>query len=152
MQQKKRRGNWSSLIGSAILILVFAGGPLLRIVRQMFGGSITLPSNLANLIPIAFAALVVLSIAVSVVRALGSANRGGDARLPTGTPPFGGPNTPMPPPVAPRMPQSVRGGQPKLPSPPRFEPVINPRIVVVGVVGLALLGALGVVVLGISLP
>ena len=174
MQDKKKRGfNWGSVVGWLIFILIFAGAPLLRLLRQMVGGSVTLPANLTNLIPLAFAALVVLSIVASAVRALGNASRGGaDTRLPTGTPapPSRGPSAPLPPfggPSAPGMPpiqslpqqQSPRAftmpassSQPKMPPPPRFEPVISPRILVIGILGLIVLGLLGMLVLGQNLP
>jgi hypothetical protein len=164
MQQKKKRGfNWSSLLGWLIFILIFAGAPLLRVLRQLFGGSLALPANLGNLIPLAVGALVVLSIAVSVVRALGGASRGGAApNLPTGgppklppaapMPPFGGAGAPRMPPLTSSAPTQLGGSQQKLPTPPSFEPVVNGRVVVFGILGLALLAVLALVVLGGSLP
>ena len=178
-EKKKRRFNWGSAIGWLIFILIFAGRPLLQLLQQRVGGSVALPVNLTNLIPLAFAALVVLSIAISAVRALGGANRGrADTRLPTSMPapppsrgpgaplpPFGGPATPgLPPiqtlprsspPVQPNAPRAFTmpsGDQPKLPTPPRFEPVISPRILLFGILGLIALGLLGMLVLGLSVP
>jgi hypothetical protein len=150
-ENKKKRGtNWSSAIGWLIFILVVAGGPLLNLLRSALGGAITLPSNL---LPILIGGLVVLSILISAVRSIGGSRRGqSDTRLPTG-------NTPMPPfggPAAPRMPPtSVRYSPPnrdqRLPSVPRFEPVFNPTIVALGVVGvLLLIGA--ALLIGFVLP
>jgi hypothetical protein len=164
MREKKKRGfNIGSLIGWLIFILAFAGAPLLRLLRQVFSGSgVTLPANINTLIPLAVAGLVVLSIAISAVRAIGSSRRGDD-RLPTGTsppqggapmPPFAGPSAPRMPPAAPQprafMPPN--GGMSKLPTAPRFEPMFNPRVVVFGIVGLVVLGGLLLLVLGLSLP
>jgi hypothetical protein len=146
---KRRRGNWSSAIGWLIFILVIAGGPLLNLLRGALGGAVNLPSNL---LPMLIGGLVALSILVSIVRSLGTARRGrGDTRLPTGTepmPPFGGPAAPRMPPPSPRaftMPASSR--QPTLPSPPRFEPVINPKILALGIVGALALAILAVLFL-----
>ncbi len=82
---RKRGGiNWSSLIGWVIFILVIAGGPLFNLLRRVLGGAIALPANLSSLIPLVIGGLVVLSIVVSAVRALGSTGRAGGApRLPT---------------------------------------------------------------------
>ncbi len=174
--KKKRRTNWGSLIGWLIFILVIAGGPILGMLRRALSGVVTLPSNLLLLL---IGGLVALSILVSVIRALGSANRSSTTRLPTGPtslpgsmrlpttsapppsnapmPPFGGPSGvgPMPPtmPASPRsftLPQS--GAKERLPPPPRFEPIFSPRIVAVGVLGLVALGALALLVLGLNLP
>lgn len=150
---RKRGGiNWSSLIGWVIFILVVAGGPLLNLLRRALGGAITLPANLTSLIPLVIGGLVVLSIVVSAVRALGSASRAGGApRLPTdlGSPsrapdtpiaPFGGQRGSLPPPATLRsyMPPSSAPQQ-RL-STPRFDPVVNPTILVVGILGLLGLG------------
>ena len=153
---RKRGGiNWSSLIGWIIFILVIAGGPLLNLLRRAAGGTITLPANLPSLIPIAIGGLVVLSIIVSAVRALSGGNRtGGSPRLPTDLstpsrspgapmPPFGGQRGPLRPPgtPAPRaftLPSSSASQQ-RLPA-SRFDPVISPAVVAIGILGLLVLG------------
>jgi hypothetical protein len=146
---------------------VIAGGPLFGLVRQALSGVVTLPSNL---VPYLIGGLVALSILVSVARSLIQASaRRGDTRLPTGTPtrtnapmpPFGGASASTRMPAAPRLqppaalPRQVRLGAPneaRLPSKPRFEPIVNPVVVTVGLVGLVLLGAAAVLLLGLSLP
>src|SRR5690242_8124435 len=95
--RKRRRFNWSSAIGWLIFILVIAGGPIFRTLQRILGGTVALPANLPSLLPIAIGGLVVLSVIVSALRALNSANRG-MPRLPTevgrpGRPP----SAPMPP-------------------------------------------------------
>ena len=151
---KKRRTSWSSAIGWLIFILVIAGGPLLNFLRGALGGVVNLP---ANLLPLLIGGLVALSILVSVVRSLGGGQRGqGDTRLPTGSapmPPLAGPTAPRMPPPGPRaftMPATSR--QASLPPPPRFEPVINPKILAFGIVGALLLAVAGLLLLGLALP
>jgi hypothetical protein len=150
---KKRRANWSSVIGWLIFILVVAGGPLLNLLRSALSGVVNLP---ANLLPMLIGGLVALSILVSVVRSLGGSRRGqGDSRLPTGNvpmPPFGGPAPPrMPPSTIVPQSGSSAGRDQRLPSAPRFEPVINPRLIALGVVGVLLLvGA--ALLFGFALP
>jgi hypothetical protein len=153
---RKRGGvNWSSLIGWIIFILVIAGGPLFNLLRSVLGGAIALPANLSGLLPIAIGGLVVLSIIVSAVRALGGGNRAGGApRLPTDMsgssrppnapmPPFGNPRGPLRPPSVPAprafsLPSSSAPRQ-RLPA-SRFDPVISPAVVAVGIIGLLVLG------------
>lgn len=170
MQEKKKRGsNAGSLIGTAFFILIFLARPIISFVRNTLGGSLSLPANLTDLIPIAVGAVVVVTIAVSAVRALGR-SRQSDERLPTGSapprmpgaplPPFGGPQMPgLPTTITPRMPSApsstptpARRGQPSVPSTPRFEPIFNPRVLLFGIIGLVVLGGLALVVLGQSLP
>ena len=164
--RKRNRINWGSLIGWLIFILIIAGGPLARLIGRAVGGSVSLP---ANWLPILIGTLVVLSIVVSAVRALGTTVRSrGDVRLPTDAsapprapsapmPPFGGPaGLPQQPPAPPATPRSFTlppdRAAPRLPPAPRFEPVINPRILLLGILGLILLGGAALVVLVGSLP
>jgi hypothetical protein len=152
---RKRGGiNWSSLIGWIIFILVIAGGPLFNLLNRVLGSAGALPANLSSLLPILIAGLVVLSIVVSAVRALGGRNRMGGPRLPTDLspparpssapmPPFGNQRGPLRPPSmpAPRaftQPSSSTAQQ-RLPA-ARFDPVINPVLLAVGILGLLVLG------------
>ena len=166
MQDKRKRGgmNWGSLVGWLIFLLVIAGGPLYSLLRNAVGGTVALP---ANLIPLLIGGLVALSVLVSAVRALNNPGRGrGAPGLPTdpsaprrppnaAMPPFGGTSTQQRPPIppAPRsftMPTSGAPARP--PQAPRFEPVLNPTIVALGVLGLLVLGAVGLFVLAGGLP
>jgi hypothetical protein len=156
-QNNKKRGNnsWSSAIGWLIFILVVAGAPLLNLLRGALGGVVNLP---ANLLPILIGGLVALSVLVSVVRSLGSSRRNqGDTRLPTGNapmPPFGGPAAPRMPPTTITPPQAYNpaGREQRLPGAPRFEPVLNPKIVAIGIVGVLLLAGAGLLLAGSILP
>lgn len=145
---KRKRINWGSAIGWVIFALALAGGPILRVLRNMLGGSVTLPSNL---LPMLILGLVGLSLLGSAVAAIGRATRGrGDTRLPTSA---------APPPPA-RLPQPTRqpgalpppprqpAGDARLPQAPRFEPIINPRVLAFGIVGALALGVLAVLLLG----
>jgi hypothetical protein len=154
MQENKKRGtSWSSAIGWLIFILVIAGGPLLNLLRTALGGTINLP---ANLLPILIGGLVVLSMVISAVRSMGGARRSqSDSRLPTGNapmPPFAGPAAPQMPPttIAPQS-YSPAGREQRLPSAPRFEPVLNPKIVAIGIVGVLLLAGAALLI-GFALP
>ncbi|HJZ47138.1 MAG TPA: hypothetical protein VKE41_08220 [Roseiflexaceae bacterium] len=151
---RKRRANWSSAIGWLIFILVIAGGPLLNLLRGALGGVVNLPSNL---LPMLIGGLVALSILVSVVRSLGGSRRGrGDTRLPTGNapmPPFAGPAGPsLPPSVSLPRTAIARGGEQHLPDAPRFEPLINPKILAVGIVGALVLAGAALLLAGLALP
>ena len=147
MQEKKKRGvSWSSAIGWLIFILVVAGTPLLNMLRSALAGIVNLP---ANLMPMLIGGLVALSILVSVIRSLGGSRRSqSDTQLPTTTapmPPFAGPS-------APYVPPSTTVRDQRLPSPPRFEPVLNPKIVGIGIVGVLLLAGAAVLLAGFALP
>src|SRR5690242_14122668 len=141
-ENRKRRGfNLSSAIGWLIFILVIAGGPIINLLRRVLGGAVTLPTNLTSLLLIAIGGLVVLSMVVSVLRALGGSKRS-TARLPTEIgpparppsaqmPPFGGAS--QRPPAAPASPRAFTmppsGTPQQRTSAPRFEPIFNPLIV-----------------------
>ena len=157
---RKRGVNWGSLIGWLIFILVIGGGPLLRLLGNVSGGALTLPPNL---LPLLIGGLVVLSIVVSAVRSIGRSGRSsGDVRLPTST----APPRPLNLPRArsadsdrPSIPSSPRAfvlppssKDLRLPQPPRFEPVINPTILTLGIVGLVILGGMALAIFGLNLP
>lgn len=167
--QEKRKGkiNWGSAIGWLIFFLVIAGGRLFTPIWRALSGGAAPP---ANFIPYLIAGLVALGIVVSVVRSIMQASaRRGDTSLPTGMPPranvpmppFGGPNTTTRLPSAPRLPPpaappgQTRLGTPRsarLPEAPRFEPIVNSTVLIVGLIGIVLLGAVALLVLGQSLP
>ncbi len=148
---KRKRTNWSQAIGWLIFLLAVAGGPIINRLRQLLGGTISLPST-GNLLPLLIGGLVLLSVVVSVISAVARASGSrGETRLPTGVPP----TSTLPPmrlPSAPKLPGSRPPAPGQLPSAPRFEPILNPLVVIVGLVGLAALGLLGLVVFGAGLP
>ncbi len=145
--RNRRRMNMSSLIGWLIFVLVLAGGPIFRLISQALPGTLNLPANLPTLL---IGGLVILSILVSVIRAVGgNVQRRGDQRLPTTPSPARQMNAPMPPfsgpPVRtigrPSMP-SMQSHRERPPTVPQFDPLVSPRIVGIAVVGLLVLGGL----------
>jgi hypothetical protein len=163
---RKRRGfNWSSAIGWIIFLAIVAGRPLYQLLRSTLGANLALPANLTALIPIAIGGLVVLSVVVAALRAIGNATRSSSPQLPTELgrsarspsapmPPFGGAAPRVPPAASsPRsftMPPSST--PPQRLSTPRFDPLINPLILVIGVVGLLVLGGAGLFLLAQGVP
>jgi hypothetical protein len=163
--RKRRKNTWGSVIGWIIFILLIAGRPIFSTLQRVLGNNVALPANLPNLIPLAIGGLVVLSIVVAVLRAVGNATSSrGDTRLPTdmsrsvrppdaATSPFGGAARPTNTPSSPRAftlpPSSAR---PQQIPPPRFEPLINPVILVVGIVGLLALGGAALLFFGLGGP
>jgi hypothetical protein len=151
---RKRRGfNWNSAIGWIIFLAIVLARPLYQVLQPLLGGNVTLPANLTSLIPIAIGGLVVLSVVVAALRAIGNATRSSSPQLPTdASRPVRPPSAPMPPfgGASPRQPPatpSPRGftmppgsaSQQRLQT-PRFDPLINPLILVIGVLGLVVLG------------
>src|SRR5215211_5645456 len=168
MQEKRKpKFNWGSALGWLIFILVIGGTQLLPPIWRALSGGGAPPSYLLSYL---IGGLVALSIVVSVARSIIQASaRRGDTRLPTGAPtrtnapmpPFGGPGASTGMPTAPRLPppaglpRQARLGasnEARLPSKPRFEPIVNPVVLTVGLVGLVLLGAAAVLVFGLGLP
>lgn len=141
--RKRRDVNWSSVIGWVIFIGIIAAGPLSSLFRSIFGAGLP-PQTL----PILIGALIVLSIVVSAFRALSRRSRS-DTRLPTSPIPPRSMSLPPPAPRTSTLPTSGQGSA--MPSPPRFDPVINPGILLVGIVGLLLIGGVVLLVFGSSL-
>jgi hypothetical protein len=158
--RKRRRFNWSSAIGWIIFLLIVAARPIYQILQRILGANLTLPGNVSSLIPIAIGGLVVLSVVVAALRAIGNATRSSSPQLPTDLgrparppsapmPPFGGTASRQPPAApSPRgftLPPSSAPPQ-RLPT-PRFDPLINPLIVAIGVLGLLVLGGVALFLL-----
>lgn len=161
MQERKRKGtNWGSAIGWVIFLLAVAGGPIFRGLQGLIGNSV----QITNLLPYIVGGLVLLSFAVSAVRAL--SNRQPDSASPSlpdtsapmpppirSMPPFGGdigvPQIPLPPNYASSrretLPRPIQTGTYRT---PQLDPVLKPGVAAVGLVGLALLGGAALVVFG----
>lgn len=138
MQRKRGGNNW---IGIVVFLAIVIGPPianaLSRIIFQATGYSVSSDLIIGGIIILA----ILTSIGVSVARSAGRINSGSETRLPTTTvsPP------PMSQPPRPSTPPTMRGptSQPtKLPGAPKFEPVIDPRILTFGLVGLACFGVI----------
>ncbi len=157
MQRSERGGGgW---IGWLIFLLVIFGfrflPPLANWLTQVTGITITVP-----MLIIAFTVLaVVASIGSSLVRAAGRSGDAGQTGMPPSLPVPPQSSTPPEPassPWPPTTPASnlprarLPSGQEHLPKPPRFEPIIDPRILAAGIAGLVILGALTLLVLFLS--
>jgi|HigsolmetaAR202D_1030399.scaffolds.fasta_scaffold18043_4 hypothetical protein len=149
-EENERRSdiNWGSVISWLIFFLVLAGGPLLNMVRRIFGGAIALPAQLPSLIPLAILGLVVLSIAISAIRALGEVRvkrsqpsfpRPESIEMPDSTfsMPWGDTYIPQPRPDIPQRLSSTRNTPPL--TAPRFDPIIPPLVLTLGLIGLVAL-------------
>ncbi len=147
MQQRGRGGN--SWIGWVIFVLLVFGSRLLPPVAAWLSQATGLPITTPMLIAVAVGLSVVGSVVGSVARSVGKARASSETRLPT--------MTTLPPPSstsAPRMSQLPRpssganppprlpSGQQQLPGPPRFEPIIHPRVLTFGIIGLLVIGGL----------
>lgn len=156
-EQKKKKSTASSVISGIIFLLFVAGGPIMRLLRSLFSGTVALP-NISNLLPLVVGVLVALGVLVAIGRAIGRATQGrGETRLPTNMqPPSSGVAPQLPaaraisvgtPGMANSLPRAAERSVP-LPSAPRFDPIFTPALVLVGIVGLLLLAGVALVVLG----
>jgi hypothetical protein len=149
------RGGW---IGWLIFIFVVFGSrflpPLANWLSQITGLTITVPMLIGAAVILA----VVGSIGSSLARQVGKSRGAGDTRLPTTLSPpqasatsrTGMPSRPSAPPRPVQLPPSganlprprTPSGEQRLPGPPRYEPIIDPRILAFGIIGLLFLGGL----------
>jgi len=154
--QRKRRNSNNNWIGTLIFLMIVFGSTLSRfIVGVIFGATgVLVDSNLV------FIGLIILAVAVSVfgslARGLGRINSGSESKLPTTPsiqPPTFGVGLPSstPPPtfdagaaLPPQMEQT------QLPGSPGYEPVIDPRVLVFGIVGLIVFGIVFLVILSVT--
>lgn len=165
-QSGRGRSGW---IGWLIFVFFVFGGrflpPLANWLSQITGLTITPPMLIVAVIVLA----VVGSLLGSVARQAGRLRGSNDTRLPL--PPTLPPPTSMssprpgqttrtaspPSPIrlptasSDRLPQSrLPTGDPKLPSPPRFEPIIDPRVLTFGVLGMLVFGLFLLVLFAIA--
>ncbi|NCC32537.1 MAG: hypothetical protein EOM24_11030 [Chloroflexia bacterium] len=158
MQQRSGGGGW---IGWLIFLLVIFGSrflpPVAQWLSQVTGFSITTPMLIGVLVGLG----VLVSIVSSIIQETNKEQPPGTGMppMPTGQPRRGGANGPtisVPPtsasspfPTAPHsgLPQAhlPSGGPPRL-KPPQFEPIIDPRVLVIGIVGLVLMGGVFVLI------
>lgn len=165
-QKNRKRNNSGNWIGIVIFLLVLLGPQIARVlsnlVSSISGGAVTLSPNL--LIPLLILAVVIVSALITVGRAIGSRNQnragpGGSAgpmmrpppnmssgsspydaakRASAPLPPRGLPRSAPPPWQQDRRSSDLRPG--KLPGPPQFEPIIDPRVFAIGIAGLMVFG------------
>ncbi|MEF3273667.1 MAG: hypothetical protein K6356_04595 [Chloroflexus sp.] len=152
MEERRRGSGW---IGWVIFLLFFLGPsilpPLSRWLSQLTGQ----PIGTSDLFILLIVSVIVFSIGSRIFAVLRNVSeRTNRSELPemkdlsrdSSTPgerypmPIPPPEeifrTPPPPPEPPRLPASST----QLPSPPRFEPIIDPRILAFGILGLIFIG------------
>ncbi|GAB4424940.1 MAG: hypothetical protein OHK0015_04400 [Chloroflexi bacterium OHK40] len=141
MQQSKG-GGW---LGWLIFIFLVFGvrflPPVAAWLSQVTGLTITVPMLIVAVI----VGSVVVTIASSIIRQATVGRSRAETRLPTPTaPPLPPQKSGGQPPSLPRstMPRPrLPTGEQRLPGPPRFEPIIDPRILSFGILGVVVLGA-----------
>jgi hypothetical protein len=141
MQQKRRSdiGSWLSWL---IFLLLIFGSRFLPPVANWLTQTTGLPITT----PMLIGALVMLSIAVSLIGSV--ARRGEQPREPLERPPTPPSSRPdLPTTSSPFPPPSVEAtgrlrdlGPQSVPQPPRFEPIMSPRMLLVGIIGLVFIG------------
>jgi Na+-transporting methylmalonyl-CoA/oxaloacetate decarboxylase gamma subunit len=135
MERQRKRGgtNW---LGLVIFLVIAFGSPVASFISGLIFQTTGVTVGSSGL-AIGMVSLIVLAVAISTisaaVRGAARVNTGSETRVPS---------TPTPPPQM--------GAPTQLPSSPRFEPVINPRILIFGVVGLILFGGIFLVILAMS--
>lgn len=154
MEQRRRGSGW---IGWLMFFLFILGPSILPPLARWLSRQTGLQIGATELFIALIVLMVVISVGSSIVGALRRSSEGrskpslpgaddtlstpsgrGDVfRLPPSAPEevF---RAPPPPPEPPRLPASSAN----LPSAPRFEPVIDPRILTIGIIGLVFLGVL----------
>lgn len=162
MQQNRRGGNgW---VGWLIFIVLVFGSRFLPPVANWLAQTTGLPITTPILIGAVVGLGVLLSIAGSVVQEINRNRGANETRLPSGLPPSPPPPTLAPPrptgapprpittPSRSSRPTQMRSptGEQRLPGPPRFEPIIDPRVLTFGIIGLVIFGGFFFVVLLLS--
>lgn len=156
MEQNRRRGNgW---VGWVIFVVLIFGSrfmpPIAAWLSQVTGLQISAPMLIAAVVGLGVLSTIVGSIGQEIARN----RRSNETSLPTGLPQQM-PPTAMRPPPTPAPPTQPRAGGPplrpqlseqRLPGPPRFEPIIDPRVLTFGIIGLALFGVCFLAILAFS--
>lgn len=157
-QNKKKDGmNW---IGTLFFIVLIFGQPIAQFISRLTGGVV----NPSIVVPLLLGTLALAAIASFVIRGLNSIAEQEQSHRPTPppTPPPTSKPRPKPSNFSSKSPynkstytssfpsssdlrkMSSRSGigSQKLPGPPKFEPIIDPKVLVSGIIGAALLGFL----------
>lgn len=154
MEENRRRGGAGWLGWVFFFLLIFGSRlapPVANWLSQQTGLNITPSGVMGTLALLYIASLIAGPIISAVLR-----NAGGDSSAPTAPtmpqPSTTSSRTPFPPAGTSSLPQQRPVRLPpvtsaKMPGAPRWEPIIDPRILVFGVVGVILLGGFLLVVL-----
>ncbi len=155
--KKKNDFNW---VGILIFLLLILGPQIGRVVSHLVssisGGTVAIGTS--SVLPLLIGGLVAITMLVVVGQAVRNVSRRGESRLPTSMSP---PSTmrnnlPRPsstpygqssqPPTARRQRALDQRGfetrQQHLPKPPKFEPIISGKVLIIGVLGLLLLAVI----------
>lgn len=132
MQRKQNNNSW---IGIVIFLLIMFGSPITRFLSSVIYQATGLQVNPSMLLVGLIILSVIVSSIVPLLRGIGGENRSNETRLPTG--PTSMP--PMPPPINPTS-MTPPSTPPQLSATPRFDPIIDPRILLFGVIGLVFFG------------
>ncbi|NTV63607.1 MAG: hypothetical protein HGA65_08740 [Oscillochloris sp.] len=138
--QRKRRASNNNWVGGVIFLIIMFGSPLSSFlastIRQSTGVSIDSGMIFGGLIILG----VIISALGSLGRGLGQIKSSSETRLPTASS-----SAPLPPNS---MPAQLKQSQ--LPGAPRYEPIIDRRILIFGVIGLIFFGIVFLVILGMT--
>lgn len=170
--ERNRRKNSGSWIGILIFLFLVLGPQIARVISQLVsqitGGTVTIGTNI---IPLLIGGVIIVATLIAVGRALRGITEQSETRLPTSTtppptsvqrdqptlppPPYG--SRPSPPPAARNFPKDVDRSDinpQQLPGTPRFEPIVDGKVLLFGIVGAILIGVVFVVsaVLSGALP
>jgi len=155
--KKKNDFNW---VGILIFLLLILGPQIGRVVSHLVssvsGGTMTISTS--SVLPLLIGGLVAVTMLVAVGQAVRNASRRGESRLPTSMspPPSMRNNLPRPsstpygrssqPPTVRRQraldQRGIETRQQSLPGPPKFEPIISGKVLIIGVLGLLLLAVI----------
>lgn len=151
MQQRRRSSAWIGWV--LFLVIAFSARlapPLVAWINQATGLSLS-PGALIGAALLLYIAFVAVN---QVFRTIQGASRSSETRLPTPTQPprpVAPPRQPSQPPAMGRPTQLRPPNRPDSSArPPRFEPIIDPRILAFGILGLLGLGAFFFVALLLS--
>lgn len=152
MEQRRRGSGW---IGWLVFLLFILGPSILPPLARWLTQQTGIPIGTTELFIALIVLMVVISVGSSIFGALRrSSEGGGGPSMPEANDPFNFPSaqgevvrlpssnpdevfrTPPPPPEPPRMPASSTN----LPGAPRFEPIIDPRILTIGIIGVVFIG------------
>ncbi len=142
MEPKRKRSDGRNWISLVIFLVIAFGSPVSKFITSLIFQTTGQPVSSSTL-AIGLVSLIVLAVAVSVissvVRGVGRINTGSETQLPSGP-------MPAPPPMnAGGTDQSTS----QFPGSPRFEPMINPRILAFGIIGLIFFGGVFLAILSI---
>jgi hypothetical protein len=150
MEQRKGKGGGGGWISLVIFLALAVGSrvapPLAGWLSQVTG----IPVSPAAVVIGAIVLAVAASGLSSALRSIGRLSSGGDTRLPSSPsrpPQVGAPQRPFTPPPTSRGPAAA---QTKIPATPQFDPIIDPRVLTLGIVGLLLFGVVFLVILAVS--